>query len=255
MPGNQKLFLKAFWHHLLMLNYEVDPEILKPIVPAGTELDDWRGNYYLSLVAFLFTNTRVFGLKIPYHTEFEEVNLRFYVRHKAEDGWRRGVVFIKELVPRHTIAWVARSFYGENYIFVPMKHSLFSNNQVLTGFSHLDEPVDAITYSWIHNSNPFYLEAKFMSLAGETNPGSIEEFITEHYWGYSFYRGNTLEYEVKHPKWNVRVASSSTFSGDVLGLYGKQFIETLQDNPTSAFLAEGSEVCVYRGKKINMHKQ
>src|SRR5262245_9199655 len=109
-------FLTAEWRYLAMINYEVDPAILHPYIPRGTELDRWQGRTFVSLVGFLFLKTRVLGLWVPFHSDFEEVNLRFYVRRRAPDGWRRGVVFIREVVPRRAIATVARVFYNENYV-------------------------------------------------------------------------------------------------------------------------------------------
>ena len=98
-------FLTAEWRKLAVVNYMVEPEILQPFVPAGTELDFWQERCYVSLIGFRFENTKVLGMKIPWHVNFEEVNLRFYVRRKATDGWRRGVVFIKEIVPKAAITW------------------------------------------------------------------------------------------------------------------------------------------------------
>src|SRR5262245_20887686 len=113
---NNRDFLTADWRYLVMINYEVDPEILHPYIPGGTELDQWQGRTFVSVVGFLFLRTRVLGLTIPFHHNFEEVNLRFYVRRRAIEGWRRGVVFIREIVPRWAIAAVAREFYNENYV-------------------------------------------------------------------------------------------------------------------------------------------
>ena len=112
-------FLTANWEYLAMINYETDPNILNPYVPPGTELDVWKGKTYISIVGFLFKNTRVKGVKIPFHSNFEEINLRFYVRFNSQGQWKRGVVFIKEIVPKKAIAFVARSIYNENYIALP----------------------------------------------------------------------------------------------------------------------------------------
>ena len=120
-------FLTARWRYLAMLNYEVPPEALLPLVPAGTELDSWQGKTFASVVGFLFLDTRVRGIAIPGHRDFEEVNLRFYVRRKVADGWRRGVVFVKEIVPRFAIASTARLLYGEKYVSLPMRHSVIGN--------------------------------------------------------------------------------------------------------------------------------
>ena len=125
------IFLTAEWNWLAMLNYEVAPEILAPSVPAGTELDTWQGKHLVSMVGFLFQKTRVRGIPIPFHRNFEEVNLRFYVRRKVAGEWRRGVVFIKELVPHFAIAWVARTFYNENYVTLPMSHRIENVGELL----------------------------------------------------------------------------------------------------------------------------
>jgi uncharacterized protein YqjF (DUF2071 family) len=86
-------FLTAEWRDLAMLNYEIDAAVLRPFVPAGTELDAWGGRTFVSVVGFRFLGTRVRGVPVPGHRDFEELNLRFYVRRVADDGPRRGVVF------------------------------------------------------------------------------------------------------------------------------------------------------------------
>src|SRR5207244_11651212 len=94
------------------------------------------------VVGFLLLDTRLLGLPIPLHRDLEEVNLRFYVRRKSADTWRRGVVFIRELVPRRAIAVIARACYGENYLAVPMKHEI----------EHLDSNLK-VEYSWRRGRN------------------------------------------------------------------------------------------------------
>lgn len=224
-----------------MVNYEVDPKVLRPLVPAGTELDDWQGQTFVSVVGFMFLNTRVFGLAIPWHRDFEEVNLRFYVRHKASDGWRRGVVFVKELVPRVAIALIARVVYGENYAAVPMQHRI-------EGESGSDAKPRAVSYSWLFRGRENRMELTVSGNADEARDGSAAEFITEHYWGYARRRaGRTMEYRVEHPRWRVSCAAEARLDCDVEGLYGSQFVEFLRAPPASAFLADGSKVTVFRG--------
>jgi len=219
-----------------MLNYEADPALLSPLAPQGTELDTWNGKTYLSIVGFLFQRTRVMGMRIPLHENFEEVNLRFYVRRKAAEGWRRGVVFIKEIVPRKAIAATARAFYNENYIALPMSHETGSGKAV---------------YRWRHRSQWHSLSVIPTGDAREAVPGSEEEFITEHYWGYSRQRdGGTVEYCVEHPRWRIWQAAAATFSCDVASLYGAEFAGSLSRVPSSAFLADGSPVTVCRGTRL-----
>jgi uncharacterized protein len=238
-------FLTAEWRYLAMLNYEIDPMLLRSFVPVGTELDSRKGKTFASMVGFLFQDTKIHGVTIPFHSSFEEVNLRFYIRRKSKEGWRRGVVFIKELVPRRTIAWTARVFYNENYIAVPMKSEIQREG---------DGAIRSVAYEWIFNGRKNRLGLSIKGEANVVEEGSIEEFITEHYWGYARQRdGGTAEYQVEHPRWRVWPALSSSFECDVEGLYGKDFVEVLQGPPASAFLAEGSPVTVFQGTRLTAH--
>ncbi|MCE0498252.1 MAG: DUF2071 domain-containing protein [Methylacidiphilales bacterium] len=235
-------FLTAEWRHLVMLNYEIDPDVLQPLVPAGTELDRWQGRTFVSMVGFQFLNTRLCGIAIPFHSNFEEVNLRFYVRRKTNDGWRRAVVFIKELVPKHAIAWIARAFYNENYVTLPMRHELRHGNEGM---------VQKVAYEWDFKGRKNRLELSIEGIPKAVQEGSSEEFITEHYWGYVRQRdGGTVEYQVEHPRWCVCSAQSSLFECEVEGLYGRNFVEFLQKPPASAFLADGSAVTVSKGSRL-----
>lgn len=233
-------FLTAAWRWLAMLNYEVDPALLRPLVPAGTELDAWSGITYASVVGFRFLDTRVLGIPIPFHRDFEELNLRFYVRRKGPEGWRRGVVFVKELVPRFAIAAVARAVYNENYVAVPMRHRV-----------DVHPSSDGIVeYGWRHGGRWSGLRAEVTGEAAPLVAGSEAEFITEHYWGYARQRdGGSVEYRVEHPRWNVWRATA-TLDCDVAALYGPGFAEFLAGPPLSALVADGSPVIVRRGRRI-----
>ena len=224
-----------------MLNYEIDPSVLQPFVPTGTKLDQWSGKTFVSVVGFMFLNTRVLGLPIPFHTNFEEVNLRFYVRRITLDGPRRGVVFIKEIVPRAAIAWTARTFYNENYVSLPMRHKISGDA----------EGESIFCYEWNFNRCPNWLSATICGQASEIEEGSAEEYITEHYWGYARQRdGGTVEYQVEHPRWRVWSAKSYDLRCDFERLYGRAFAPFLLQPPASAFVADGSAVTVRKGRRL-----
>lgn len=238
---SDRTFLTAEWRDLVLLNYEADPELLHPYVPRGTELDCWESKTFVSLVGFRFVNTKVFGIRIPFHSNFTEVNLRFYVRRHEQGEVRRGVVFIREIVPRRAIAFVARTFYNENYIALPMAHEIRNSK----------DGIISASYRWRSGSR--WSELRFES-RGNPEPlrhGSEEQFITEHYWGYAAQRdGGCVEYHVVHPSWNVWQARHAGFMGDAEQLYGAAFAAVLSKNPSSAFLADGSPVTVMRGRRI-----
>jgi uncharacterized protein YqjF (DUF2071 family) len=240
-----KPFLSADWRYLAMLNYEIDSAVLLPFVPRGTELDSWQGKTFVSMVGFLFVNTRVMGLPIAFHQNFEEINLRFYVGRKAEDGWRRGVVFVKEIVPRVAIALLARWLYNENYVALPTGNVICRADDGVMN-------IESVKYYWTFNERAQFIEIVTRGAPIAFVEGSQEEFIAQHYWGYSSQKnGGTVEYRVEHPPWGIWQAESSRLDCDVENLYGKQFGRFLQGQPASAFLAEGSTVTVYKGKRIS----
>jgi hypothetical protein len=194
------------------------------------------------MVGFLFLDTRVRGIAIPGHRDFEEVNLRFYVRRKAEDGWRRGVVFVKEIVPRFAIASTARLLYGEKYVSLPMRHAI-TGDHARGGLY--------VTYGWRFQGRWNGIAAMVEGAPQEAATGSEEEFITEHYWGYSsLHGGGCVEYQVEHPRWRVWKLLRPVLDCDVADLYGRQFAAPLAGEPSSAFLADGSEVAVYPGRRV-----
>ncbi|HVU08909.1 MAG TPA: DUF2071 domain-containing protein [Verrucomicrobiae bacterium] len=240
------VFLTAEWRHLAMLNFEIDPKILAPFVPAGTELDFWNGKTFVSVIGFLFQKTRVRGIAFPFHRNFEEINLRFYVRRKSNEGWRRAVVFIKEIVPCFAIAFVARTIYDEPYIALPTAHRI---EKISAG----SNDVKSVTYLWRFCGQENFLKIVPQGEAQDLIEGSQQEFIAEHYWGYTAQRdGSTLEYQVEHPRWRIWNSQAAELNCDIAAFYGKQFLETLSRQPASAFLADGSTVKVRKGIKLKL---
>lgn len=220
-------FLSARWEHLLLANYIVDPDVLQSRVPEGTRLDTFEGDVYVSLVAFMFNRTRVLGLPIPFHTWFEEVNLRFYVV-PDKDPTRRSVTFIKEIVPKTVIPWISNTLFHENYVAVPMGHRNEKRQH---------------EYSWGHG-----LENRFSATVAldpaYPESGSIGEFITEHYWGYAKAPRYTLEYEVRHPQWHCQTVESYEMDVDFDAVYGREFAFLGDLKPSNVQYAVGSPVTV-----------
>jgi uncharacterized protein YqjF (DUF2071 family) len=237
-------FLTGRWEHLAMISYACPAELLEPLVPNGTELDAPDGTPRMSLVGFMFRGTRLLGVPVPLHTDFEEVNLRFYVRRHADDGDRRGVVFIRELVPRRAIAAIARRVYQERYLAVPMDHRV----DLVGGAIPIGGTVE---YGWRFAGSRQRMRCIVRGEAADVEPASEAEFITEHYWGYTPQRdGGCAEYRVEHPRWSVWRAQETAFDCDVARFYGPAFAECLQATPHSAFVATGSEVSVFPGSRL-----
>jgi uncharacterized protein len=233
-------FLKAEWKNLALFNYEVDAKILEKYIPAGTALDIWNGKCYVSLIGFLFKETKVLGIKIPFHVDFEEVNLRFYVKHFENGEWKRGVVFIKEIVPKKAITFIANNLYQENYETQKMRHKIIEN-----------EATKTFIYQWQVDKkwNTIKLETQKELKAIEI--GSEAEFITEHYFGYTKHNATTtFEYEVKHPRWEQLQVENFMLKVDFKRNYGDDFAILQNTKPLSVFLAKGSKIKVENKKTI-----
>ena len=234
-------FLTAEWRDLIMLNYQVDPKALKPYIPAGTELDLWQGKALVSMVGFMFANTRVLGIKWPAHVNFEEINLRFYVRHFDGERWKRGAVFISEITSKAIIPLVANNIYNEHYQTMPTRRYI----------RNLECGKQEYAYYWQSKKQWNTIAAVVQSESKEIEPGSAEEFIFEHYWGYNKLTDRkTVEYQVEHITWKTREITDAVFKADISDLYGKEFQRFLSVKPYSAFFAEGSAVSIRIAKTI-----
>ncbi len=233
-------FLKAVWKDLIMANYIIDPAILQKYLPYKTEIDTFNGNTYVSLVGFLFNETSMLGLRIPFHINFEEVNLRFYVRYNDNGKWKRGVVFIKEIVPRVAISFIANTVYHEHYCTMPMKHLPTETNDGLS-----------FKYQWKSKNKWNSLEAITGKIALPILENSEAHFITEHYWGYSKYNHEkTFEYEVQHDPWKVYPIKEYSIDCDFASVYGNDFAFLVDSIPNSVFVAQGSAVAVMGRRRV-----
>ena len=227
-------FLKAKWQNLIMANYEIDPSILLPYLPNGVELDYFHGKTYVSLVGFLFKNTSIFHIPIPFMGTFEEVNLRFYVLRKEGNEIKRGVVFINETVPNKIVAYVANKLYKEHYMAIPTKHSWKTTSNA-----------KEITYQWKVKSKWNSIQVNALATKQNMVAGSIEEFIFEHYFGYTKVNENhSIEYKINHPSWQINSINDYKIECNFAAFYGNDFEILNHAKPNSVMLAEGSDISV-----------
>ncbi len=252
-------FLSAEWRKILMAQYEVDPEILARRLPPGLELDLFEGRCFVSLVGFLFDRVRLLRVPPPFHTRFEEINLRYYVRRPMPDGSsRRGVIFLSELVPKPAIALLARALYGEAYATAPTDHYWSSQGPDARAVRHGEKPL-VVRYDWRgprlkqngYRSLPQHVAVEAGSRAQPIESGSLTEFITEHYWGYTPTRsGGTDEYGVEHPQWEVYPIRAHDIVCDFGAGYGPEFANLTAHEPDHVLLAEGAPVRIRWGGRI-----
>jgi uncharacterized protein len=237
-------FLNANWENIIMANYAVEAEVLQPFLPRGVELDLYNGKAYLSLVGFMFKNTKIFKVPIPYFGTFEEVNLRFYVKRKEADIEKRGVVFINETIPYKVVAWMANKLYKEHYTTIPTKHII-----------NINEDNKQVEYYWKINDIWNSIKVNATLTKEQMQKNSFEEYIFEHYFGYTkINEENTEEYTISHPSWAINKIKNYTINCDFEAMYGKQFADLTNANPDSIFIAEGSGVSVdWKRRRLNFN--
>jgi uncharacterized protein len=212
----------------------------------GCQLDLYEGSAYVSLVGFMFKNTRLFQIPIPWLGTFEEINLRFYVTREENGIQKRGVVFINETIPYKAVAWVANKLYKEHYTAIPTR-----NNISLNGTSK------KIDYQWRLKKTWYNIYVQASMEKDTMLEGSFEEFIFEHYYGYTKLDSlNTEEYRIKHPRWDLNKITYSNINCTFDKMYGEDFSFLNGVKPTSVFLAEGSSVEVdWKRKRLEMKEE
>lgn len=238
-----KVFLKAKWENIIMANYQIEPELLLPFLPKGVSLDLHQGKAYVSLVGFLFKNTQLFNVPIPFFGSFEEINLRFYVVRNEGGILKRGVVFINETIPYRLVAWIANKLYKEHYTVVPTKHQLSGNSES-----------NQIKFEWMLQKKWNSIAVDFDSKTESMKTDSLEKFIYEHYYGYTkINEHQTEEYQLRHPSWKTHKVTNYKIDCDFEAMYGKSFSILNQTQPSAVFIAEGSDVAIYwKRNKINV---
>jgi uncharacterized protein YqjF (DUF2071 family) len=227
-------FLVAHWENLVVATFEAAPQLLLPYLPRGTELNEWNGKYCMSLVGFHFSKASFCGIPSPFYRSFPEVNLRFYVREKVKSGWRKGVVFIKELVPSRLVGWVAKWLYHESFSVLPIRQSSFEDNDG----RHFE-------YHWKINQQPNYLKCCCSHTAATPETGSLAAFIHDHCTAYTKKDNNrTYTFTIDHPEWKIYPGLSYALQLDAASMYGTAFGEAFQQNPLAVFLLDGSKTTV-----------
>lgn len=248
----QKPFLTASWHDLVMITWEVQRSVLRPLLAPGTELDLWEGEPLMSLVAFDFRDTRVLGMRVPFHTRFPEVNLRFYVRRQLPDrSWQRGVTFVQEMVSRRAVAWVARTFYGEPYVARAMRRVAVPEQPLASDSIGSIGSSRSLVYEWHRDGEWERVIALVTEAPRAIARESLESFIVEQEWGYTRRPGKpSMEYRVQHPPWKVSMAADCLIEADLRAMYGTRFAECFTSSPISTLVADGSAVIVGRGTPV-----
>lgn len=232
--------LTCKWKKLAFANYIVPPEVVEKHLPPFTEIDYFNENCFVSLVGFQFKDVEIAGIKVPFHTDFEEINLRFYVKRFDGENWRKGTVFLSEIADKVALSTLANSLLRENYKTLPTKQEVRKQaNEWKAG------------YFWQFNSTWQYIKVTADATPLPTKKGSETEFIIHRLWGYGKHNEEvTNEYNISHPRWNTYKIKDYSVNVDFAKIFGPEFSILGAATPHSVILAEGSSISVKRMDKI-----
>ena len=224
----KNIFMTGHWEDLIMVTFEVDKAILEPYLPKDTEIDLFNGKALMSMVAFTFSKVKFFGIKVPFHQQFGQINFRFYAKSKTDDT--KGVVFIKEFAPKPLIASVANLCYNEPYFY----KSIRRNKTLKQGRINMK-------YSY----GNLKIKASAKEKTGKLNPNTLKHFVVDRYIAYiKSYSGKTVQYKINHRPWELYDATSVTIENDILSLLPKKF---KQAKLLSTCFVDGSFITVEKG--------
>ena len=227
------------WQHLLTATWAVHPSLLAPMVPARAILDLWNGDALLSLVGMRAVNVRVSGLPVPLHQDFDQISMRFCVRREVAGETRRGLVFVKQIVPSASMTLVDRLLYHANYVNAPTRHDIEPGEQGWT------------SYEWLVGERWNRFSAVRAGAAVAPAEQSIEEFISHRPWAYSRQAdGSTLESCAEHPRWEVWPAQEMLLDCDVAPLFGVEYVPVFASQPIATFVAVGSTVALNTPRRV-----
>src|SRR5450432_3706859 len=87
LASGGRAVLRMRWHDLLFAHWPVPADVLRPLIPAGLEIDTFDGSAWLGVVPFRMSEVGpVGGPTPPILGRFGEVNVRTYVSHGEHHG-------------------------------------------------------------------------------------------------------------------------------------------------------------------------
>lgn len=232
-----KPFLTAEWLYLANITYAVDPSVLEAYLPKGLELDIVNGKAFVGLLPFSFNNTRLKNLRVPFHVNFPEMNLRFYVKR----GQKRGVVFIREYVPKFLVALVANVFYGERYSLAGMKTTMKMDNEDISLKYEVKAKGKAFSIEMLAANKPFV-----------PAEGTTEHYFKELEYGFTSGRAPVKFYSVHHPQWETFPLKELRMNIDFGCLYGKDWDFLNGEKPYNSMLVKGSAVKMFPHQPLHL---
>lgn len=194
-PMNRTPISRQTWGKLLFMHWRLPVETLRRVVPQELTIDTYEGEAWIAVVPFTIWGMRASFLPVlPGLSAMHELNVRTYVHYKGTPG-----IYFFSLDAANALAVLgARTFFLVPYFTAEM--SLEQHGRRIDYHSrrtHPHAPRAEFDASW-----------EFGDLLKESQPDSLEYFLTERYCFYTVNRsGAVYRCRVKHPAWKLRAAS------------------------------------------------
>lgn len=180
------------WRRLLFAHWEVPLAELRPLVPAGLEIDTFDGSAWIGLVPFWMEGVRPRWAPEALAFEFLETNVRTYVHVNGRDP---GVYFLSLDAASRIAVWVARAGWGLPYFYSAM-------TEVEEG---------GVTHYRVNRNTPRgpALDVRYQpgEHLGASRPGSFEHFLVERYLLHLEKGGRIWTGQVHHVPYPVQRAT------------------------------------------------
>jgi uncharacterized protein YqjF (DUF2071 family) len=188
--------LRMTWTDLAFLHWPVPVASLSPLVPGELEIEEFDGSAWVGIVPFEMRDVRIRGLPgVPTATDFPELNVRTYVRHRGRDG----IYFFSLDAASLVAVLAARTFTGLRYWHANMR---------------IDRTTKGIWYESRRVMETADGRAELIGAyrpVGDvftSEPGTFEYWSTERYTLFSRWAGKPMRIDIEHERWPLQKATA-----------------------------------------------
>ncbi len=212
------------WNHALFLHWIIPFDILRPLVPQKLNLDSFKEDFYVSLVAFTMQKIRPRNLpSIKLISNFEEINIRTYINNDN----KKGVYFLNIEAQKRLSAFIAKTLSGLPYEKSNIKRQ---NNQFRSN-------------NFFKN---YHLDTEFKVTELLENKSALDKWLTERYCLYMNKKYHIYRHDIHHKEWKIKQVEITRL--DLSYKIGD--IDLTNKSPDLIHYSDGVKVVAWKRTKI-----
>lgn len=218
----RRSFTLQSWRDVVFLHWRVDPDVVAPLLPPGTEPDLVDGTTWIGVVGLRMTDLRVGPVPYP---SFLELNIRLY---SCGTSGQRAVVFRAMEASEPVFAAASRSSTRLPYTWAAMR------------FTHAGRRIGFATRRRLPRPSGTGLRFEVEYDAAPHEPSATEAALTARWSLHQRWYGPTLRWPVTHPAWPLHRGRLVTWHDE--GLLAAVGLPTLSDPPESVLYSPATTV-------------